>query len=854
VRNNSVFNLNYIKSKTTTMYLMFNSKSGFKATFVALFLTLTIFNSNAQTSEKEQVLARKANVKYSFYDYNKALPLFLELLKMDSTNFSYNYKAGVCYLKSNLETAKSVKYLEAARKGKAITDGASYDFFYYLGTAYHLTNKFDEAIEAYNLAKTFPNAVDSLLDQGITQCELGKKLMQAPSDAKVFVLGKNVNTIYPDYSPIMLSDNSALIFTSTRKGSTGDKKSIEGGDYYEDIYVSKNTVINTSGNSNVALPDFAKAKNIGSSINTKSNDALISTSADGRALIVYRKNKLFQSDIYNGKFGNPKRLKLPVLNKLDITPSLFFTTDGSTLYFVSSRPGGYGGKDIYKSIKQDDGKWGLPVNLGPVVNSSMDEESPFFDSETNTLYFSSQGHNSIGGYDVFKTKLTKDDNWLQPESMGYPINSGTDDIFYMYNRWDNTGYFSTMRADGVGNYDIYMVRFIQPIKVALYATYSGNLMPKNLKIKILGPEQKDSMQVSVNQKNEVTYKSNKQYKMLIPRYNSDSILDTLRFKTPESLSDFSAYQEINFEPVKNNKGLLIGYKTSVYNVFFDMEKEIEKTGLRKTQSFLAKFPFCRTIKPSMQIYAKDKLTKEEEYSAFVRSIKPDHKNFKIYSQTSYIDTSSFELIYKIQDSIAAAEEKTSAYLKTMDTNPQDASSVKNEKSKTANVNEIKEDNSNTKKQAELKAAEKNTKEDRGATVNTKSKTEDKKSESSSSEKAKVSSSNNNFGVIYFSPVSSEVDKKHEEEIMKAAEYMKQNKKALLEIRGYSDATGNEEFNTVLSEDRALAVKRMLMAQGIPSERMKAIGMGVEKNVETQKGETGNIRRVEFVVSKGKRNK
>lgn len=483
------------------MFLGFKFK--IKVVFVVVFIAaFRPFSAIAQDDKKEQSLMRKANIKFLFAEYNKALPLYLKLLEHDTTNFLYNFRAGVCYLKSNVEIAKSVQYFERALKYKAPSNGATFEFYFNIGNAYHITNRFDDAIEAYTIAKTFHNpdyypVTDSLVNNEITECEIGRKLMQVPTEAKIFNLGKNVNSIYPDYSPVILPDQSTIIFTSTRKGSTGGKRTVEGGDFFEDVYISKkisvpsatSTTADNPINSEQSL--FSAAENL-SVINTKGNDASMAVSPDGKWLFVFSKNKIWQLANNNGKFEKPISFKSSVFLKTDIGTSLFFTNDGSTLYIVSSRPGGYGGKDIYKSLKQKDGSWGTAENLGPIINTSSDEESPFFDAEEQTLYFSSQGHNSMGGFDVFKSKL-ENNGWSKPENMGCPINSGIDDIFYTYNKKENVGFYTTMREDGIGNYDIYMLKYIQSLKASLLATYSGNLTPKNLKIIILGLEGKDSI-------------------------------------------------------------------------------------------------------------------------------------------------------------------------------------------------------------------------------------------------------------------------------------------------------------------------------------------------------------------------
>jgi outer membrane protein OmpA-like peptidoglycan-associated protein len=622
----------------------------FKKTFICLAFLGTLLSAQNATSQtvidqETEVLIRKANNKYIFEEFNKALPLYLTLLEKEPDNFLYNYRTGICYLKSNVETVKGVKYLEKANSLKALTDGATAEFYFYLGYSHQIINQFDKAIEYYTLSKTFPDVNDSLINVSLKQCELGKVIAQKPTNARIYNLGTEINSIYPDYAPVLLSDRSNLTFASTRAGSTGGKVSIDGDDYYEDIYVAKTTKIKYTPN----LLTYAKGKKIGMSINTRLNDAPITMGANKTSLFVFRKNTIWQTDFTNGQFGAPVHYKNPVLSRKNIGSSLSFTKDGQTMYFVDSRKGGYGGKDIYKSERQEDGTWGPAINLGETINTSLNEESPYFNNEEQTLYFSSRGHNSIGGFDIFKSQY-RDGRFREVQNLGVPINSGSDEIGYSYDAKTNVGYFSTMRADGIGNYDIYMLRYVQPLTVKVKANYLENLAPKNLLIQALNTQTNDTFSFTLNPDSTVKYQSNSQYRLLIPRYNTDTIVDTLLFDTPEAMGDYTYYQEVNYEPVRNHKDSLIGYKTTIYNAFFNVEEVIDRKGLRNKKFMFEKFPTCNTNHyEKYAYYTKDGLTKDEEYSLFLATLDPTFKDFNVYTQINYIDTSSF-----VADSIYAA--------------------------------------------------------------------------------------------------------------------------------------------------------------------------------------------------------
>ncbi|MCE2743343.1 MAG: hypothetical protein LW701_07235 [Fluviicola sp.] len=134
------------------------------------------------------------------------------------------------------------------------------------------------------------------------------------------------------------------------------------------------------------------------------------------------------------------------------------TTDGLNMYFVSDRPGGLGGRDIYRVVKMPDGSWSLPQNLGPNINTSSDEDSPFIASDNKTLYYSSNGPKSMGGFDIFVTIRDEDNVWGDPLNLGYPINSTGDDIFYTTTIDGLKGYMTSFRKNGFGEKDIYEIQ------------------------------------------------------------------------------------------------------------------------------------------------------------------------------------------------------------------------------------------------------------------------------------------------------------------------------------------------------------------------------------------------------------
>ncbi|MBC7863580.1 MAG: PD40 domain-containing protein, partial [Bacteroidia bacterium] len=240
-------------------------------------------------------------------------------------------------------------------------------------------------------------------------------------------------------------------FTSRRPGSTGNKTDAYA-EYFEDIYES--TLNGTT---------WSTPKNLGAPVNSENHDACSGLTAEGHTLLIYRPGKTFLTgDIYSCDFDGTKWSAPVALDKeVDSDkwqePSACYSPDGNTLYFSSNRPGGFGGKDIYYVEKLPNGKWGKTLNLGPQINTPYDEDAPFIHPDGKRLFFSSTGHENMGGYDVFYSVIDSNLTFSKPVNMGYPLNTVDDDIYFVVTGNGNTGYISSDREGGLGEADIYKV-------------------------------------------------------------------------------------------------------------------------------------------------------------------------------------------------------------------------------------------------------------------------------------------------------------------------------------------------------------------------------------------------------------
>ncbi|HTL80365.1 MAG TPA: hypothetical protein VL651_01600, partial [Bacteroidia bacterium] len=413
----------------------------FLALLVSLFaqqLFAANVTSAARISLREHRLFRKAEMHYLNAEFDDAIPLYVKLLSEHPDDPKFNFELGLCYYYSSTSRPLSLGHFLAACKFSGKDTLA--DLIFHTGLAYLSLNRFDEAETLFKQFKSDKqNELRGMsIDEMIAQCETGKKFWAVPSRTRIVNLGSNINSIYPDYAAIVTRDHSKLIFTSKRAGTTGGKKDGEGF-YYEDVYMSRanagwsNSQRIDTGFQQPKFYDlklwFGQAQNI-SEINTTRHDGSVALSPDEKSLYIFRTDDVWRSELVNDEWKNPVRLNQNIDNSKTYEPSVFITHDGNNLYFVSDRKGGTGGKDIWMSGKTSSGDWGVPTNLGSVINTVYDEESPYVTDDGNTLYFSSQGHTGMGGYDVFRSKKDVNGNWMEPENLGAPVNNGDDDVFY----------------------------------------------------------------------------------------------------------------------------------------------------------------------------------------------------------------------------------------------------------------------------------------------------------------------------------------------------------------------------------------------------------------------------------------
>ncbi len=418
-------------------------------TFLIVLLSANFLKAIPPTDKNYKKIFTKAEEYFVNENYPAGLILYLRLDSIQKANANINFKIGMCYLNSATYKTKSIPYFEEAVKSTSAKfkelsikeTNSPLSTYFYLAKAYQLNYEFDKAITMYEKYKTIlgtdkKNASEvEEMNHYIETCNNGKELIKKPVNIVVTNLGEGVNTKYPEYSPVVSLDEETLIFTSRRNGGTSDYL-LPDGQYLEDIYIS-----------NYVDGKWGKATLISPNINSMDCEASINLSSDGTNLLVYKDDNgdgnIYESELKGNNWGTLKYEMSPI-NSAAWETHACYSSDNRVLYFVSDRTGGFGGRDIYKCLRLPNGKWGPAQNLGEKINTKYDEDGVFIAPDGKQIFFSSKGHNSMGGFDIF-TSLINDENgfWSEPVNYGYPVNTTDDDVFLITSPDGRRAFFSS---------------------------------------------------------------------------------------------------------------------------------------------------------------------------------------------------------------------------------------------------------------------------------------------------------------------------------------------------------------------------------------------------------------------------
>lgn len=456
--------------------------------YICLVFLLVAAVSPAQVkNRKDKKTFFKADQAFDFGDYLKAMQLYKSLYHLDSMGSELNYKLGVCHYEIKKYRAQSKKYFERV----SLTRHP--ETMYYLGRLYHLEGRFDDALAEYHAYLKFKaeekeHTAKEIQDL-IEKCHTANLFISKPDKlVKIVNLGRAVNTEYAEYAPLIPAEENFLIFTSRRKNPVYHNLDPLG-DYFEDIYVSQ--MKDSAWQTPVMLDTI---------INKEYHDAATGLSADGEKLLSYHTSPdhlhghIFESKLKDGVWTAPEMIHANVNSEHFVETSACYAPTGDIIFFSSTRPGGYGGKDLYLVKKLPNGQWGMPFNLGPTINTEYNEDAPFVHPSDNILFFSSEGHQNMGGFDVFKSKFDEGGKFTTPENMKYPVNTVDDDIFFVLSTDAARGYFSSKREGGLGSYDIYCALFEENnIPLSVYNMYmedEQHMIIRDVTVRISDNEEK----------------------------------------------------------------------------------------------------------------------------------------------------------------------------------------------------------------------------------------------------------------------------------------------------------------------------------------------------------------------------
>jgi len=409
-----------------------------------LLSVLFIFTFFIQSNAQDEKLIKKGEEFLNKGNYVSAKSTFEEALTIKKDNPHTHLQLAYCYI----GLSKSSKALEYANNAVKLSPKPTNEMYLTLARTLHFDHQFDKAIEYYkksDAAGTNKKATSKL----IKECEFGKQYKGNPVDVKITNAGPIVNTEHNEFMPYITANLSKLFFTSRRPGSTGGKKA-EDGMLFEDIYMC-----NSKGGA------WDTPQNV-SSLNTEGHDACAGISEDGQTMFVYKGTNggdLYISELKGKNWTKPEPLSI---NTIGFESTASISPDGRTLYFIYAA-NTFANRDIYTCSRTYGGNWSKPRKIVE-LSTEYDEDSPFIHPDGKTLYFSSRGHSSMGGYDIFKSTKNAAGGWSTPVNLGFPINTAGDDIYFVLGADGKVGYYSSDKEGGLGKQDIYSIRM--PINIA----------------------------------------------------------------------------------------------------------------------------------------------------------------------------------------------------------------------------------------------------------------------------------------------------------------------------------------------------------------------------------------------------
>ncbi len=576
--------------------LLMNKLLSMKYITLLLLAFLYVGCASAQPKSKPPTPAEKlADEAYAAYmedDYKRALELINKGVKKDSNSAKvWEYKLEIEKSLGNFENA-----IKCCKKLMQL-EPDDYKNYYRIANAYKSNMQYDLAKENFQKYLTSPKRLDPRrvadVNKEIANMDICNQLVKNPVPYNPVNMGPSINSDNGEYFPGLTLDNKNFYFT--RLMGMNERR------MQEDFYVA--TAL-TDSTWSVAVP-------MPYPVNTPENEGTISVTSDGKFIFYTACNRMNERnepqgqgscDLYfsiynNGKWSSPTNLGIPINSgSWESQPTI--SSDGMTIYFSSARQGGYGGADLYMS-KFKDGRFDLPVNLGPEINTPGEEQAPFIHFDDNTLYFSSNGLLGLGNMDIFMSKKGPDGKFQKPVNIGYPINTGGDELGLIVDRLGRYGYITTNKPGGYGELDIYKFPLYNAIKPDPISYVKGKVFDAKTLEKIGAKVELTDLGtgkiVTTINSDKITgeflviLNSNKNYMLTVDQTNYLFYSDNFSLKETKNLEPY-----IIDIPLKKPE---INVEVKLANVFFDVDrfeiKDESKIELDKLVLLLKKFPFMK---------------------------------------------------------------------------------------------------------------------------------------------------------------------------------------------------------------------------------------------------------------------
>lgn len=551
---------------------------------LVILITMGSFQSRAQHI---RVLKREGEKCFRKEQYRNALPFFEQILKTNPENLNALYKSGVCKL-HRFSKEEGLQNLE-----KVYSTDSTYNKYllFWLARGYHLNYDFKKANLFYVRCQDKISKINIQyreVERYKYQLTCAEKYISDPSNYNIQNLGSTINSNFSEHSPVLSSSDSLLLFTS-RRTNINDVKEEYDGEPFEDIFYS------------TKIDSVHWTEPISFQLNTSGHDASIQLYNNDNNVFIYsyqRGGDIYTSTKENGNWTLPQ--PFDEINTVDFEADVFLTADGKTLYYATNHFKKKGDLDIHYLTLNADGTWSKSKALSSLINSEEDEDAPYITADGKTMYFSSRGHTSMGGYDIFKSTWDSLGNaWGKPINLGYPVNTPDDDLYFILSHTSSKGYFSSYRTGGYGEKDIYEISPIEEIQIKGLLVYANDapLNKSGFTVKIksnktdLSNATSQEIHVEENGSFNVTTLSAKDYHIFI--FENDSLIatDTL-FIGLVSKKD----QQLNYTyilPEKEQKDSVPTFPTSVADSLKTIPTVVDST--EKDPAYTCYYPINSSV-------------------------------------------------------------------------------------------------------------------------------------------------------------------------------------------------------------------------------------------------------------------